>query len=189
MRSGYVQYKVDVKRDAETEQLEARVPSLGVGVNGPDGPDAATTFGRLWETAGFHVASLVEGGAPLPCSDEGAGVFLRLSLPVGAQVAVSSDEPAPSGDYVQYSVNFEWDEETRQLCVSAEAIPMGDYGDYAASALERFCDLMNFDLECLVIAGASIIDSDEGEGLYIRARIPSAEDVAHLRYEVPSFSS
>ena len=178
MPSGYVQYKVEVGWDAETEQLEARVPSLGVGVNGPDGPDAATTFGRLWETAGFHVEGLAERGAPLPCSDEGAGVFLRLSLPVGAQVAVSSDEPAPSGDYVQYSVNFEWDEETRQMCALAEAVPIGDQGDDAASALAWLCEGLAFHLEGYIEAGEAVPASDEGEGLYVRVRVLSAEEVA-----------
>ena len=78
MRSGYVQYKVEVKWDAETEQLEARVPSLGVGVNGPD---KSTVLVWARETAEFHVEGLLEAGFPLPDSDVGDGLYVRVDVP------------------------------------------------------------------------------------------------------------
>ena len=78
----YVQYQVEVKWDEETQQMEARVPSLCVGANGPD---KSTVLVWARETAEFHVEGLLEAGFPLPDSDVGDGLYIQVKLPVRAR--------------------------------------------------------------------------------------------------------
>ena len=169
----YVQYQVTLEWDEETRQYTALIPSLGVR---DCGPDANTVFEQLRRTAKFRIEGLVGKGDALPCSDEGAGAFFRLSVPPDAQVAAGAGSPEPGGDYVQYRVTFEGDEEARQMCAIAEAVPIADQGKDAASALAWLCEAIAFHLEGLMEEGDALPESDEGDGLCIRTRL-----VVHAR--------
>ena len=172
----YVQYQVELVPDEVSGRMAARIPALSIS---DYGPDATAALGSLQEMAAFRIESLLEEGMPLPEPDEGAGAFLRLRLPPRAETILPrslSPTIAEGAAYVQYKVTFEWDEETRQVSAIADAIPIADYGDDAASALERLCDLMAFDFEGVIEAGQTLPESDEGEGLYIRTPL-----VVHAR--------
>ena len=81
MAGEYVQYKVCLTWNEETNQMDAAVPTLGIG---DCGPDTNAALDSLREMVSFHVACLLDEGERLPESDEGEGVYIRVPLPVRA---------------------------------------------------------------------------------------------------------
>ncbi|MDE2838014.1 MAG: hypothetical protein OXL97_10990 [Chloroflexota bacterium] len=81
MNAAYVQYKVSLTWDEETNQMDAAIPTLGIG---DCGPDTNTALDYLREMAAFHIECLLDEGERLPESDEGEGVYIRVPLPVRA---------------------------------------------------------------------------------------------------------
>ena len=72
-------YKVRLQRDAETNQLVADIPALGIN---DYAPDEASALDSLQEMAAFHLECLFEEGAPAPVeTDESEGVFIRVRRP------------------------------------------------------------------------------------------------------------
>ena len=78
-------YKVRLQWDAETKQVVADIPALGIS---DYAPDAASAFESLREMAAFHLECLFEEGAPAPvetdgsegCSSEFAARLVPLKL-------------------------------------------------------------------------------------------------------------
>lgn len=81
MNAEYVQYKVCLSWDEETSQMDAAIPTLGIG---DCGPDTNAALDSLREMVSFHVECLLDEGEQLPESDEGVGVYIRVPLPVRA---------------------------------------------------------------------------------------------------------
>ena len=72
----YVDYRVQVERDTETEQVVVTIPALGIGDYGRD-PERALQ--RLHKMAAFHLESLaLEGKEPPGEPVEGEGLFVRV---------------------------------------------------------------------------------------------------------------
>lgn len=72
-------YKVRLQWDAETNQVVADIPALGIS---DYVPDAALAFESLREMAAFHLECLLEEGTPAPVeTDESEGVFIRVRRP------------------------------------------------------------------------------------------------------------
>ena len=72
-------YKVRLQRDAETNQVVADIPALGIS---DYAPDEASALDSLREMAAFHLECLFEEGAPAPVeTDESEGVFIRVRRP------------------------------------------------------------------------------------------------------------
>ena len=72
-------YKVRLQWDAETEQVTAEIPALGIG---DYGVNAASALESLREMAAFHLECLLEEGKAAPAeTDDGEGVFIRVRRP------------------------------------------------------------------------------------------------------------
>ena len=85
MNAEYVQYKVCLTWDDEASQMDAAVPTLGIG---DYGPDTNAALDSLREMVSFHVECLLDEGERVPESDEGEGVYIRVQVPVrAAQIA------------------------------------------------------------------------------------------------------
>lgn len=89
MATEYLQYKVEVSWNEETQRAVARIPTLAISDEGPDGIVAIES---LRSTLAFHLQRLLDEGKPLPESDEGSGAFLRVLRP--ALVPAGRAEPA-----------------------------------------------------------------------------------------------
>ena len=78
----FVEFRVIVKRDAETGQVVVEIPSLGIADYGKDLPEALT---HLEEMLRFHLECLQEEGKPVPeerHTEE--GFYLRVKPPAHA---------------------------------------------------------------------------------------------------------
>ena len=79
-------YKVRLQWDAETRQVVADIPALGIS---DYAPDAASAFESLREMAAFHLECLFEEGTPAPVETDGSeGVFIRVRRPSRAAIAL-----------------------------------------------------------------------------------------------------
>ena len=82
MAERFVDYKVCLSWDAETELVVADLPALGIA---DDGPDAPAALDSVREMAAFHIEGLIEKGQRVPEEpDRGEGVFIRTQVPVYA---------------------------------------------------------------------------------------------------------
>lgn len=77
-----------------------------------------------------------------------------------------------AGEYVQYKVCLTWDEETSQTDASVPTLGIGDYGPDTNAALNSLRQMVSFHVECLLDEGEQLPEPDEGEGVYIRVRLP-----------------
>ncbi|MBI3077828.1 MAG: type II toxin-antitoxin system HicB family antitoxin [Deltaproteobacteria bacterium] len=78
METRFVQYRVCITRDAETGQIVAEIPVLGIADYGNDLPEALT---RLEEMVRFHLECLQEEGKAIPeeqVAEEGFYVHVKL---------------------------------------------------------------------------------------------------------------
>jgi len=78
----FLQFRVKLIEDAETGQVVAEAPTLGIADYGVDGPEA---LNNLQEMIVFHLECLQAEGQPIPQEDtDEEGIYLRVRLPVGA---------------------------------------------------------------------------------------------------------
>ena len=79
MDSKCANYKVRLQWDAETQQMVAEIPALGIG---DYGANSASALESLREMAAFHLECLSEEGKAAPAeTDDGEGVFIRVRRP------------------------------------------------------------------------------------------------------------
>lgn len=79
MAERFVDYRIDVSWDEETEQIVVDAPALGIADCAPNVNEALECFREM---AKFHIECLLDEGEQLPESDEGEGVYIRVLLPV-----------------------------------------------------------------------------------------------------------
>ena len=63
MPAGFIDYRFTVLHDAETGQMVAAIPALGIS---DYGPDSASMLDRLRDMAAFHLECLLDEGSGYP---------------------------------------------------------------------------------------------------------------------------
>lgn len=78
----YLEYRVKLVKDRETQQVTALVPALGIG---DYGKDAQQALRRVQKMIAFHLDCLVEEGSEIPPeTSKEEGLYLRVKVSASA---------------------------------------------------------------------------------------------------------
>ncbi len=79
----------------------------------------------------------------------------------------------PNTDLYEFHVKVWRDQDSQQVIAEVPTLDLADYGADTPEALSHLQEMVAFHLECLLKEGKPIPREQDGEGLFLRVRLPA----------------